>query len=468
MSAAEPVDLDATIERIGIGRLALVAIILCFVMMVADGYDFATLSVAAPAILREWQIQPREMGAVFSLTFFGLLTGSLIYGWLADHWGRRPTIILGALNFSIPVLLTVWTTTTNELMLLRFVGGIGMGGIVPIAYTLVSEYAPRRFRSTVTVLTNAGYSVGATITGIVAAFCIPHFGWQSLFIVGAGLSLVLAIVLFAYLPESILFLATQRPASARLRPLLQRLTGEPIPAGTCVVAAHPDDATRRSGREAHILQLFAGPRAAATILLWLLFVVDSLGFFFLASWLPVVMEAAGASHGTASLAQSLFTFAGMCGGLAIMRFLDRLGPVAVVALPIIGAPAEILLGTPGLAHPVLLSLVAVAGAALSGIHYAVYAIVVRFYPPSIRGRGVSLATVFGRAGGIVAPYIGGYLLSAHMPLQELMMLAAIPCVGVAIVGIALGGLYRRHFISEGLLVLAPGAAGMAPRVPIDG
>jgi AAHS family 4-hydroxybenzoate transporter-like MFS transporter len=461
MSAAKPVDLNATIERIGIGRLALLTIVLCFVMMVADGYDFATLSVAAPAILREWRIQPREMGAVFSFTFFGLLTGSLIYGWLADHWGRRPTIILGTLNFGIPILLTVWASNTNELMLLRFIGGIGMGGIVPIAYTLVSEYAPRRLRSTVTVLTNTGYSVGATVTGIVGAFCIPHYGWQALFLVGAALSLVLAIVLFAYLPESVLFLATRRPASARLPPLLRRLTHEPIPAATCFLAADHHEAQGKPGREAHILLLFAGPRAAATILLWLLFIVDSLGFFFLASWLPVVMEAAGVSHGTASLAQSLFTFAGMCGGLAIMRFLDRLGPVAVVALPIIGAPAEILLGMPGLSHSVLLSLVAVAGAALSGIHYAVYAIVVRFYPPGIRARGVSLATVFGRAGGIVAPYVGGYLLSAQMPLQELMILAAIPCVGIAIVGIALGGLYRRHFATDTLLVLGSGAAATA-------
>jgi AAHS family 4-hydroxybenzoate transporter-like MFS transporter len=455
--------LNATIERIGVGRLALLVVILCFVMMVADGYDFATLSVAAPAMLREWQIQPRDMGAVFSITFFGLLTGSLIYGAIADRWGRRPIIILGTINFGIPVLLTIWATNTTELMLLRFVGGIGMGGIVPIAYTLVSEYAPRRLRSTVTVITNAGYSIGGTITGIVAAVSVAQYGWQSLFVVGAVFSLVLTIVLIALLPESVLFLAARRPESPHLGPLVRRLTREPVPAGAHFATLDHQDVHDVPGSDG-ILQLFSGPRAAATILVWLLFIIDSLGFFFLASWLPVVMETAGVGRATASLAQSLFTFAGMCGGLAIMRFLDRLGPVAVVALPLIGAPAEIFLGTPGLAENTLLAVVAIAGAALSGIHYSVYAIVVRFYPPRLRARGVSLATVWGRVGGIIAPYIGGYLLSAHMPLQKLMVIAAIPCAGVAVVGIALGGLYQRHFVAEA----ATTAFTTPAREPADG
>lgn len=172
-----PIDLNATIERIGVRRLALLVIALCFIMLMAGGYDFTTLSVAAPAILREWHLQPREMGAVFSMTFFGLLTGSLLHGWLGDQWGRRPTIILGTFNSGIPLLLTVWAANTTELMLLRFIGGIGMGGIVPIA----SEYVPRRLRSTVTVITNAGYSIGGIVTGIVAAAAIPRYGWQSLF-----------------------------------------------------------------------------------------------------------------------------------------------------------------------------------------------------------------------------------------------------------------------------------------------
>jgi AAHS family 4-hydroxybenzoate transporter-like MFS transporter len=467
MSASAPIDLNAAIERVGVGRLALSVIVLCFVMMVADGYDFTTLSVAAPAVLREWQIEPRAMGAVFSLTFFGLLTGSLFYGWIGDRWGRRPTIILGTFNFGIPILLTAWASNTAELMALRFVGGIGMGGIVPIAYTLVSEYAPRRLRSTVTVITNAGYSLGGVFTGIVAAFAIPNYGWQSLFIAGGVLSLLLALVLIALLPESVLFLAARRPAAARLRPLAQRLMGAPIAADARFVAPDHQDGHGKPGNDS-ILQLFSGPRAAATVLLWLLFAADALGFFFLASWLPVVMEAAGVSHATASLAQSLFAFAGLCGGLAIMRFLDRLGPVAVVALPAIGAPAEVFLGTPGLTQPVLLAGVAVAGAALSGIHYAVYAIVVRFYPPMIRGRGVSLATVFGRAGGIIAPYIGGYLLSAHMPLQQLMLIAAVPCIGVAILGVALGRLYQRHFAAEELSAASRPIAGAPVRETAEG
>jgi AAHS family 4-hydroxybenzoate transporter-like MFS transporter len=283
------------------------------------------------------------------------------------------------------------------------------------------------------------------LTGLVAAAVVSRYGWQSLFVIGGTVSLVMAVVLILALPESALFLALKRPNSPKLRPLATRLLrGEAIPPDARFVARDPQEKQSAPGRDT-IRQLFAGPRAWATALLWLLFVSDALGFFFLASWLPVVMENAGVAPATASLTQSLFVFAGMIGGFGVMRFLDVIGPVAIVALPLLGGPLELVMGAPGLPQWALLAAVAGAGICLSGIHYAVYAIVVRFYPPAIRARGVSSATVWGRAGGIVAPYVGGYLLSAHMPLQQLMIFAALPCIVTAVVGFSLGRIYRRHF-----------------------
>jgi MFS transporter, AAHS family, 4-hydroxybenzoate transporter len=451
---AQTIDVNEAIERIGVKRLAITVIALCFCMMITDGYDFGTLSVATPAILRDWHIQPKEMGLVFSVTFFGLLIGSLFYGWMGDRYGRRFTIIFGTFNFGLPVVLTIWASNAEELMALRFIGGVGMGGIVPIAYTLVSDYAPRRSRSSVTVITNAGYSVGVALTGLVAAPFVPRFGWQSLFEVGAVASLIMAVVLIFMLPESPLYLAHKDPQSPALRRLMARLMpDERIDPDARFVAHDPQEA-QAGPVEDNVMQLFRGPRAAATSLLWLLFICDALGFFFLASWLPVVMEGQGVAPSTASLTQSLFIVFGMIGGFGIMRFIDRIGPIAIVALPVIGGPLEILMGTPGLPEPLLLATVAGAGICLSGIHFAVYAIAVRFYPPRIRGRGVSGATVWGRAGGIIAPYVGGYLLSAHMPLQHLMMVAALPCIVTACVGIGLGMVYRRHFDTDAQLAAA--------------
>ena len=439
------IDINETIDRVGVRRLGIFVIALCFCMMMCDGYDFVALSVAAPAILRNWHVLPTAMGLVFSITFIGLLVGSLFYGWLGDRLGRRFTIILGTCNFGIPVLLTVLASNVQELAVLRFVAGIGMGGVVPIAYTLVSDYAPRRSRSTVTVITNAGYSLGGVITGLVAAAVIPRYGWQSLFAIGAGASLAMGVVLAFWLPESPRYLALNNPTSPKLRRLVERLLpNEPI--GTDVVFV-PGDAQEKQGNAnaGTFAQLFSGPRAAATIFLWLLFVCDALAFFFLASWLPVVMERQGVAPATASLTQSLFTFTGMIGGFTIMRFIDRFGPIAVLALPILGGPFEILMGMHGAPLPLVLTAVAGAGICLSGVHYAVYGIAVRFYPASIRGRGISSATVWGRAGGILAPFIGGFFLSTHMPLQELMIIAAVPCVPTAFVVLGLGRLYSKYF-----------------------
>jgi AAHS family 4-hydroxybenzoate transporter-like MFS transporter len=435
-------DLNASIERIGVGRLAVFVLGLGFVMMIADGYDTGIITVATPAILRDWKIQPKDMGLVFSMSAIGLLIGSLFYGWLADRFGRRFTIILGTLNFGVPVLLTLWATNVPELLLLRFIGGIGAGGIVPVAYTMASDYAPRRMRSTVTVLTNLGFTVGVILTGFVAARAIPVFGWKSLFLIGGVFSLVMALVLFLCLPESILFLAIRRPDSLNLVKLVKRLLpNEVVPAGAHFVAIDPQDRQGESGRNP-FLALFAGPRAVATGLLWALFLFDALALFFLSNWLPVIMEGAGVDHSTASLSISLFFITGLAGGLIIMRFLDRNGPIAMVTFGIIGGPVEIFMGTPGISQTVLLTTVALAGICIAGIHQSVYAIAVKFYPASIRGTGVSSATVFGRAGAAIAPLVGGYFLSAHMPLHELMIWAAAPCLVTAFVGIGLSLIYR--------------------------
>ena len=458
MATPRSVDINAAIERVGLQRLGIFVLVLAFLMMMADGYDFGTLTLAAPSILKEWKIPRTQMGAVFSITFFGLLVGSLIYGWIADRFGRRFTIIFGVFNFAIPVLLTIWVTSVTQLSILRFIGGIGMGGIVPIAYTLVSEYAPQRLRSTVTVITNAGYNIGAALGGLIAAASIPAYGWQSLYVIGAVFSFIMAAVMIFWLPDSLWYLAQRRPDSPQLRRLAERLTGEPLAQGTPIVAIDPSEERGLHPSGGGFRRLFDGSRTWATVLLWALFISDALGFFFLASWLPVVMGDAGVAPSTASLMASLFVFAGLVGGFLIMRFLDRVGPIAFIALPIIGGPAELVMGVHGLYQSFLLVSIVVAGICLSGIHMAVYAIAVRFYPPSIRGVGMSAATAWGRAGGIIAPYVGGYLLAAHMPVQQLMMWSALPCLTTTIIGVGLGLLYRRHFGTPASLPVSEQAA----------
>jgi AAHS family 4-hydroxybenzoate transporter-like MFS transporter len=448
MAGQKTLDINAAIERRGLTRLSIFVLILAFLMMMADGYDFGTLTTAANSILKEWKISRTELGAVFSITFIGLLVGSLIYGWIADFFGRRLTIIFGVFNFAIPILLTIWATNVTQLSILRFIGGVGMGGIVPIAYTLVSEYAPRRSRSTVTVLTNAGYNLAAALGGLIAAWTIPVYGWQSVYVIGAVFSFVMAGAMILWLPDSILFLIQKRPNSPQLHRLAERLLGEPVAPDTQLIAIDPQDekkpVVRASGFDG-LIRLFSGSRAWATTLLWLLFISDSLGFFFLASWLPVVMHDGGVDPATALRMSSLFVFAGLIGGFLVMRPLDRVGPIAFIALPIIGGPAELVMGIHGLPQIWLLVAIAIAGICLAGIHMAVYAIAVRFYPPTIRGLGLSSATVWGRAGGIIAPFVGGYLLDMHMPLQELMAWAALPCLTTTLIGIGLGMLYTRHF-----------------------
>jgi len=241
------------------------------------------------------------MGLVFSITFIGLLVGSLFYGWLGDRLGRRFTIILGTCNFGIPCSDRLGNQRP-ELAILRFIAGIGWARR---AYRVHpgQRYAPRRLRST-SGSHQRGHSLGGVARGLVAAAVIRHTVGsrcchRRLRIARHG------AVLAIWLPNHAL-LSDNRPASAKLRRLVERLIpNEPVPANAVFVPATHRNAEQ--ARRGTFSQLFSGPRAPATIFLWLLFICDALGFFFLASWLPVVMERQGISPAVASLTQSLFT-----------------------------------------------------------------------------------------------------------------------------------------------------------------
>lgn len=474
---ATTIDVNELIERQGVTRLARYTVFLCFLMMICDGYDFGTLNSAAPLIIKEWHVQLKDMGFIFGFTFIGLAIGSAIYSVLGDWLGRRNTIIFGTFNFGIPILATIWAQNPEQLFWLRFLGGIGMGGIVPIAYTLTSEYASQRMRSTLTTITNFGYTVGGFLTGQVAGVVFAPYGWHALFVVGALFSLALGVLLYFTLPESATFLAQKRPDAPQLPGLVRRLTGgAPLAADARFVArdvggrhgAAPVGAQADTGGMSfparvvhHVGQLFGEKLAWVTPLLWILFVCDSLGFFFLGSWLPVIFTQQGQTAAQAAQLASWFVVCGAIGGFGMMRFYDTVGPIALVAFPIIGAPLEILSGTPGLSFALMYWALLVVGVCLGGTHYSVYAIAVRYYPPRMRANGVSCATVFGRLGGAIAPTVGGFFLQAKMPLQELMIVATLPSIGVLVVSVGLGVLYRRYFDTRFAAVPAAEEAGAA-------
>ncbi len=415
--------------------------LLCFLVVVVDGLDFGAGNVGAPAILRAFGAEKSAMGLVFGWMYTGILLGSIIFGYVGDRFGRRVGAIAGVLTYSLPAIATGFAHSMPQLMLLRFITGLGIGGVIPNAIALVTENSPRRYRATFVILTFVGYSLGGATIAKIASVDIPVYGWPVIFFVAGGTGLALTLVLAAFLPESARFLALKRPQSTALRRQMRRLAPQlPADPGTRYVLRA--DVKRETFS---VRQLFRGDQKLATPLLWLAYFAESMTFMTLQSWLPVLLVTAGVSQSNASLAVSYGAIGGILTMLALARSLDRWGPTATVTTAIAAIAALIAMGLPGLSSGTIMILAIAAATCGTGTHNSLNSTVGIFYPTAIRGNGVGYATGMGRFASIIGPTAAGFLLSAKLPLAEMLYLMAAPYVVVVFTCIALGRLFRQKF-----------------------
>lgn len=428
----------------------------CLLVSLGDGYDYTAMAFAAPAVIKDMHIERGAMGWVFGAGIVGIMLGSIVFGYVGDWLGRKRAIVIGCLYFGVLTFLTMFVRSLDGLLWMRFIAGIGIGGAVPNAIALINEYSPRRYRATMVTVMFVGFLLGTGGGGYVAAGLVPSFGWQSVFFIGGVVPFLTGIACMFALPESIRFLASQNRDHAQIVALAPRLQpGLVVNANTKFVLTEEPRPQRFNFR-----LLFSDDRRIATPLLWILYIANSLALFFLSSWMPVLLEGAGLPPGHAALAGSLFSIGGILGSLAIMRFTDRYGAIAVALLPLIGVPVVGALGMPGMAEVLLLAAVFVAGACTAGAQSGIHSVAGMFYPVSYRANGVGWALSVAKVGSIAGPVIGGMLLSAHLPLPQLFLIAATPLV-VAFASCAfLGWIYLARFAKQEDAALNAPAASM--------
>ncbi|MBW7970205.1 MFS transporter [Bradyrhizobium sp. BR 10289] len=404
---------------------------LSFLLMVADSYDVAALSFAVPELIRTWYVDKVAIGGVFSAGLFGLLVGSILFGYVGDRWGRKTAIVVGSLLFGLVTYATGWATNLNELLVYRFVACVGLGGAVPNAVALTNEFAPKHLRVTAITVIFAGYAIGGTFGGVVSAQLVSAYGWPIIFQVGGAASLLLAVALIVVLPESQSFLAA---TAARARD-----------ATSAVVRAASEE-----GSNSPFMQLFAGRRSFMTTLLWIVYVANSITLFALVSWLPVLIEAAGLPRSAAALALSCFFLGGAVGGLIVGYIIDRSGLRALVGSALLACPVVASLGVLSSSEALLLSAATVAGFFTIGVQNSLHGVAGSIYPTPIRANGLGWALGIGKVGSIVGPFIGGILLSMSLPVAQLFCAAAVPIGVVAIAAFFLMRIYDRSIHAEAL------------------
>src|SRR5690606_13383674 len=207
LSSPMQIDIDRLVDGQRFGWFNVNLLLWSFLAMVADGYEISALAFALPALAREWGADPAVFGPALSASLIGILAGAPLFGWMGDRYGRKPAIIVCCAIYGGCTLAIAMATGMNQLIALRFLTGIGIGGLIPNTIALNSELSPRRHRATLVVLMFCGVMLGNSAPGVVAAWLVPELGWQVLFVLGGLVPLVIAVCLLFALPESVKYLA---------------------------------------------------------------------------------------------------------------------------------------------------------------------------------------------------------------------------------------------------------------------
>jgi AAHS family 4-hydroxybenzoate transporter-like MFS transporter len=425
MATAANQDLIQLIDNSKLGLFQMRAMMVCFVLIALDGFDTQSISFVAPTLREAWSVSPEMFGPLFGAGLFGTLIGSIFLGSLADRFGRKPMLIVSGLVFGLMTLCCATTDSIQQLGIYRFLAGLGLGGAIPNILALTSEYSPKKVRSTAIVLTFAGFPIGAILGGMASARLIPHFGWESVFIAGGVLPLLMLVPVLLWVPESARFLASREGLAARLNKIILS------------IAPGLDEAALRSiqlpvMRHEHIpvKQLFTDGRAVWTVLLWSLTFTTLLLAYFLVNWIPLLLADTGMEHRQAIMGVVVLNLGGILGGFVIGRISDRKGPFKALAIAfLIGALFVAMVGLK-IDSPVstLLALIFAAGCGVFGAQLNLSAITATYYPIAIRGTGIGWGMGMGRFGSVVGPTVGGALVAFGLSRGDMFLVAAVPAI----------------------------------------
>ncbi|MCR0984941.1 MFS transporter [Roseomonas populi] len=419
------IDVQNFLDESPLTRFQILVILLCFLTVAADGFDTAAIGFIAPTLRVQWQLQPAQLAPLFASGLFGLMAGALVFGPLADRVGRKWVLVLTTLGFGIASIASAKAASVESLTVWRFVTGIGLGGAMPTAITLTSEFCPSRKRSLLVTMMFCGFAIGSAVGGLAAAGIIASHGWQGVLVLGGVLPVLLSAVLAGLLSESVRYLALRGGQDERIAAILSRVRPDPALAGARFTGA-------RKAAGSPVRQLFAPGLAVGTILLWICFFIILLIFYLLTSWLPTLLNGSGRTAQEATLISLMFPVGSTVGAVAVGALMDRLNPYAVlVGSYLLAACLIASLGAATGSPSLFVLAVFGAGVGTGGSLVGVNALAASFYPTASRATGVSWANALGRAGSIVGSLIGGTLLSMGWPLSAVFAVAAAPAVVAA-------------------------------------
>jgi putative MFS transporter len=404
----------ARIERIPTSWWHVKTRIIVGVATFFDAFDALAIATALPVLVPMWKLTPPQIGVMISAGFVGQLIGALLFGWIAERFGRMPAMIWSIATFAVMSLVCALAWDYNSLVAFRVLQGIGLGGEVPVAAVYISELTRAQHRGRFVLLYELVFPIGLVGASLLGLWVVPHLGWQWMFYIGA-IPAVLALVLRVLLPESPRWLATQgRAAQAdQALALIERETeksqGQPLPPPKPVTATRQQRAT--------LSDLFGEIYLRRTLVVWVIWFTSYFVNYGLAIWLPTIYRTVFKLPLDVSLRYGLITQAvGLLGTLICALTIDTIGRRVWFAFAFACAAASLgMLAT--ISNPTaeqVLIYMSVAYLFISTINIGLVLYTPELYPTRMRALGSGIATAWLRFASIIGPITVGYMIAGGL------------------------------------------------------
>lgn len=408
------------------------AVLICILINFIDGFDVLAIAFAAPEIANEWSLQPAVLGVVFSAGLAGMVVGALFLSPFADRYGRRTLILTGLVIISIGMFTSALANDVTTLVITRLITGLGVGGMLSSLTTMVSEFSNARRQKLAVAVLQSGYPVGAIIAGFVSVALVSAMGWRSIFVVGGGLSLLMLLVVWWRLPESLAFLLSKRPPRA-----LDNVNGLLVQMDMPPLDALPAEAQADRSRGG-FFEVFSPEFRGRTVLIWLAFVAVMSTWYFIANWTPKILVDAGLSRDTSLSGGVILSLGGVIGGITVGWIATRIYVLKVGAVAMLGSIAGmVVFGSLPVAITPMLVVTFLIGFVLSGSMISMYAAVPDMYPVQIRNTALGWALGIGRLGAVLGPNLAGVMIQIGWDRFALYAAMSLPMLLAAFAAVSL-------------------------------
>lgn len=422
MQADRAIDVQTFLNEHPFSAFQWLVFALCFFIVLLDGFDTAAIGYIAPSLIAEWGVERPALAPVLSAALFGLAAGALSAGPLADRFGRKAVLVGSVLVFGLACLASAFAGSLSQLVIWRFVTGLGLGAAMPNAVTLMSEYCPDARRAMLTNAMFCGFPLGAAFGGFLAAWMIPLWGWRSVLVLGGVTPLVLTLLLLFLLPESVRYMVAKAQPVERIRAVLRRI-GAAAEGAAAFVMTEKAPATEARGGVGVVL---SRPYLVGSVMLWVTYFMGLVIFYALINWMPILFRDVGLDPRTAALIAALFPLGGV-GAILSGWLMDRFNANLIIAFGFaLTAVTVYAIGQVAGNLGLLMLLVFAAGTIMNTSQSSLPALAAGFYPTQGRATGVAWMLGLGRFGGIAGSFLVAELTRRQLGFSEIFTVVAVP------------------------------------------